>query len=369
MKKIIYILLVFIAILAFTACNQTQTNTGFDIVVLETNTDNNFLLTQDIVDSYFKDSGFTYTYFNETLQQRKTKLQSMVETSLPKVIITNTINNQDSKEIIELAKNNNVCLIFYGLPVDSGLIKSYDKCWYIGAKPALIGEQLGEQVYKDFSSNVFSDKNNDNLIQYVYLTDNNQTNDIIYQSLITQIEHNGVFSNSIAIQQITKDNSINTVLQTLINENANIEMFICANDNIAAELQQYFNKNNISNDNAANIEIKTDLEETTDNSEEETSNDIAKDEISVFNYGIYILSHSNSSFDKIENDFISAISYINIDNLMQTIKTLSNNIITSSNPYHEIDFKPNKNKEIFMPVDIYTKDTINGYNFLSTKKE
>lgn len=172
------------------------------------------------------------------------------------VNIVNTGSDDAAKELIELAKNANVPLIFFNREVSDEVVNSYENCVYVGTRAEeagiLQGEMIGEYLLSHFEE---VDRNRDGQITYLLFKGEEGNNEAIFRTrysvevanemLMAQgkkplrfydesntngylVDKNGQWSATAASEYMT------TALTTHNESNGNmIELIICNNDSMA----------------------------------------------------------------------------------------------------------------------------------------
>ena len=120
---------------------------------------------------------------NQTTQTEQ--IQTAI-TKGAKAIIVNIVNtgsDDAANGIVTLAKNAGIPVIFFNREVSDSVIKSYDKCVFVGTKAeesgTLQGEMIGEYVRDNFEA---IDLNGDGEISYILFKGEEGNNEAIYRS-------------------------------------------------------------------------------------------------------------------------------------------------------------------------------------------
>ena len=103
-----------------------------------------------------------------------------------KVILVNLVNtgsDDAANEIVKLAKEANVALLFFNREVSDTVIKSYDKCAFVGTRAVeagiLQGEMIGDYLVQNFEK---VDLNGDGKISYILFKGEEGNNEAIYRT-------------------------------------------------------------------------------------------------------------------------------------------------------------------------------------------
>lgn len=172
------------------------------------------------------------------------------------VNIVNTGSDDAATEIINLARNASIPLIFFNREVSDAAISSYDNCAFVGTRSEeagmLQGEMIGEYLLENFDK---ADLNGDGEISYILFKGEEGNNEAIFRTkysvekaneLLTaagkkplhfyddanpngyHVDQNGQWSSAAANDYMT------TALASYNNANKNmIELVICNNDSMA----------------------------------------------------------------------------------------------------------------------------------------
>ena len=81
----------------------------------------------------------------------------------------NLVDPQAASTIIDLAKAEDVPVVFYNKEPSAADMQSYDKCWYVGTTSSESGVIQGEMMADAWKANPEWDKNGDGVMQYVML--------------------------------------------------------------------------------------------------------------------------------------------------------------------------------------------------------
>lgn len=212
------------------------------------------------LDKQLSDAGISYQDHdgngNQTTQTEQ--IQTAI-TGGAKAIVVNIVNtgSDDAAEgIVALAKNAGIPVIFFNREVSDTVVKSYEKCAFVGtdAKEAgiLQGEMIGEYVLEHYDE---IDINGDGSISYVLFKGEEGNNEAIYRTqfsveeadklLVSSgkprlsfydksnsnkylVDRNGLWSAAAANEYMT------TALTSYTeNKNNMIELVICNNDGMA----------------------------------------------------------------------------------------------------------------------------------------
>ncbi len=212
------------------------------------------------MDKMLSDAGISYQDYdgngNQTTQTEQ--IQTAI-TSGAKAIIVNIVNtgsDDAANGIVSLAKNAGIPVIFFNREVSDTVVKSYDKCAFVGtdAKEAgiLQGQMIGKYVSENYSK---LDINGDGKISYILFKGEEGNNEAIYRTQYSVEEANKILEkdgksplafydagnpNKYLVDRngqwsAAAANEYMTTALTSFNENKGnmIELVICNNDGMA----------------------------------------------------------------------------------------------------------------------------------------
>ena len=212
------------------------------------------------LDNTLASNGITYQDYDGNGSQ--TTQTEQIRTAITKgarailVNIVNTGSDDAAREITELAKNANVPVIFFNREVGDEVVKSYDKCAFVGTRAEesgmLQGELIGEYLLANYDK---YDLNGDGQISYILFKGEEGNNEAIFRTkysveeankLLTDAgkkplrfydasNPNGYLVDKNGLWSATAANEYMTTALTEYNTGANnmIELVICNNDGMA----------------------------------------------------------------------------------------------------------------------------------------
>lgn len=212
------------------------------------------------LDSKLTEAGVSYQDYdgngNQTTQTEQIRTAITKGAKALLVNIVNTGSDDAANEIVGLARDAGVPLIFFNREVSNTVIKSYDNCAYVGTRSEeagiLQGEMVGEYLLSHYNA---ADLNGDGVISYVLFKGEEGNNEAIYRTkysvekanemLMAEgkkplrfydasnkngylVDQNGLWSSAAA------NDYMNTILASNNATNNNmIELVICNNDSMA----------------------------------------------------------------------------------------------------------------------------------------
>ena len=187
-KKILalFIAAVFV-ILPLSSCGGSEKDNADVHVFYYTYSDPYISTVRASLDKTLSAAGISYqdhdSNNNQTTQTEQIQTAITKGAKLLVVNIVTTGSDDAAKSIISLAKNAQIPVIFFNREVSDDIVKSYDKCSFIGTDAAeagkLQGDMIGDYVTKNYSS---MDLNGDGEISYVLFMGEKGNNEAIYRT-------------------------------------------------------------------------------------------------------------------------------------------------------------------------------------------
>ncbi len=189
MKKLTALILSLILLFSFAGCSNGDDNGGGDTdkpqsstaaqqqkgeisVFYYTYSDTYISSVRAELDKALGDAGIKFQNYdsnsNQTTQTEQVQTAIAKGSNLLVVNIVDTGSSDAAQNIVNLAKEKNIPVIFFNRSVAEDVIKSYDKCIMIGTDYEMAGHMQGEMVGKYLVENFDEvDLNGDGKISYV----------------------------------------------------------------------------------------------------------------------------------------------------------------------------------------------------------
>ena len=171
------------------------------------------------------------------------------------VLIINPVDRMSSQNIIDKAKAANIHVVFINREPPANILSTYDKAYYVGAKPEESGTMEGELLAEYLKTNPKYDKNKDKKLQFVMLMGENGHQDMILRSEysvkalkdagIDSVQIVGAIANWDKLQAM---NIMNAFIMSIGPEN--IEAVIANNDEMALGAIEALKANDYNKGNA-----------------------------------------------------------------------------------------------------------------------
>ncbi len=172
MKKIIALILTLLLCLPLAACSKSKDNTGEVSVFYYTYSDTYISSVRAALDKVLKSSDIKFNNYdangNQSSQTEQIDVAISKGSSMLLVNIVDTGSNDAALNIISKAKAANIPVVFFNRSVEESVVKSYDKCAFVGTDYEMAGEMQGEMIGNYLVENYGTvDLNNDGVISYV----------------------------------------------------------------------------------------------------------------------------------------------------------------------------------------------------------
>ena len=174
MKKILAIMLAVLLMAgALTACGGSSDGSKGEVSVLYyTFSDTYISSVRSAMDKLLKDAGVKFNDYdangNQTQQTEQVDVAIAKGSSALIVNVVDTGSNDAAQTIVNKAKAANIPVIFFNRSVDETVVKSYDKCVFVGTDYEMAGHMQGEMIGKYIVENFGKlDLNGDGKISYV----------------------------------------------------------------------------------------------------------------------------------------------------------------------------------------------------------
>ena len=199
-KTVLLILALTLCALSFCSCAmKNQSDSGEIHVFYYTYSDTYISSVRGALDKALDSANLKYRDHdgngNQTTQteQIQTAITSGAKCLL--VNIVNTGSDDAAMGIVNLAKGANIPVIFFNREVSDEVIKSYDKCAFVGTRAEeagyLQGEMIGEYIIQNYNN---VDKNGDGKISYVMFKGEEGNNEAIYRTKYAVEEANKILA-------------------------------------------------------------------------------------------------------------------------------------------------------------------------------
>lgn len=174
MKKILAIMLAVLLMAgALTACGGSSDGSKGEVSVLYyTFSDTYISSIRSAMDKLLKDAGVKFNDYdangNQTQQTEQVDVAIAKGSSALIVNVVDTGSNDAAQTIVNKAKAANIPVIFFNRSVDETVVKSYDKCVFVGTDYEMAGHMQGEMIGKYIVENFDKlDLNGDGKLSYV----------------------------------------------------------------------------------------------------------------------------------------------------------------------------------------------------------
>ena len=153
------------------------------------------------------------------------------------VLCVNLVDRADPSEIIDLARENDVPVIFFNREPVAEDMMQWDRLYYVGALAGQSGTMQGELAVELIRSDAGIDRNRDGKIQYVVLEGEPGHQDAIIrtENAVDTLKRNGleVEKLSYGIANWNRAQAQNQMLQMISQHQNQIELVLANNDDMA----------------------------------------------------------------------------------------------------------------------------------------
>ena len=171
MKKLLALLLTLISVMGLVSCKRSESDREVSVFYY-TYSDTYISSVRSAMDKLLSDAGIKYNNYdangNQTTQTEQVTTAIAKGSRLLIVNVVDTGSNDAAQNIIDQAKAKNIPVIFFNRSVEESVVKSYDKCVFVGTDYEMAGhmqgEMIGDYLVKNFR---LLDLNGDGRISYV----------------------------------------------------------------------------------------------------------------------------------------------------------------------------------------------------------
>lgn len=153
------------------------------------------------------------------------------------VLCVNLVDRTDPSEIIDMAREKDVQVIFFNREPVRGDLTQWDNLYYVGADAEQSGVMQGELATQYVKENKMVDRNQDGKIQYVILEGEMDHQDAIIrtESVVQTLEKNGIVLERLKfeIANWSRVQAQNRMTQTIEQYPTEIEIVLSNNDAMA----------------------------------------------------------------------------------------------------------------------------------------
>ena len=182
MRRILTAVMAITLAIGLTACGSSNSSTsggnsenakkGEVSVFYYTYSDTYISSVRSAMDKILTDGGYKFQNYdangNQTTQTEQVTTALAKGSKLLIVNVVDTGSNDAAQNIINLAKEQDVPVIFFNRSVDESVVSSYDKCVFVGTDYEMAGHMQGEMIGEYLTENFDKlDLNGDGKISYV----------------------------------------------------------------------------------------------------------------------------------------------------------------------------------------------------------
>lgn len=185
-KFITFFLVALLCLPLLTACNMGR-GTADVHVFYYTYSDTYVSTVRSALDKKLRDAGISYQdYDSNNSQTTQTEQVQTAVTKGAKLLVVNIVttgSDDAAMGILSLARSADIPVIFFNREVSDAVVKSYDKCIFVGTDATeagkLQGDMIGDYLVQNYEK---TDLNGDGRISYVLFMGEKGNNEAIYRT-------------------------------------------------------------------------------------------------------------------------------------------------------------------------------------------
>lgn len=206
-------------------------------------------LKEQLGQHFGEDMTVTVTVMDAEGQQRiqNDQIKELISSGC-NVLCVNLVDRTDPSEIIDLARKNDVPIIFFNRePVEEDM-RQWSKLYYVGANAEQSGKMQGELAAEAVRENSGIDRNKDGKIQYVVLEGEPGHQDAIIrtENAVNTLRENGILLEKLSygIANWNRAQAQNRMTQMIGQHGDKIELVLANNDDMALGAMDAYDKLN-----------------------------------------------------------------------------------------------------------------------------
>lgn len=305
--------------------------------------------------------------------------------------------DSDAAALLQIAREAEKPIIFWGEDPGDALLDSYNQCWYVCSREQEAGELMGQMVCNAFDTHIIADQNQNKLVDYVLISDEDVS--IKGQSTLDVLEHAGYFSDPVKLpaaeepqediladfdegaseeSEETDEEAVSsnaeadsmqpdsaepveddsaafkqnpfTLTGSLLDNGCYVELFICPSSHDAEDVVRAI-------ESRVSIQTETAPSEEEENSEEsdveETEDETTKPIVPRLQYGIICGEETPEAVSMLQRGVI--LGYVAYDDTAaaQTILTLACNATKRISPSEGLSYPIEAHRRIYIPHIAY----------------
>ena len=196
-KTVLFILALTLCAFSLCSCSSKNMGEGEIHVFYYTYSDTYISSVRSSLDKALESAGLNFRDHdgngNQTTQTEQIQTAITGGAKCLLVNIVNTGSDDAAMGIVNLAKGADIPVIFFNREVSDDVIKSYDKCAFVGTRAEeagyLQGEMIGEYLIQNYDK---IDRNGDGKISYVLFKGEEGNNEAIYRTKYSVEEANKI---------------------------------------------------------------------------------------------------------------------------------------------------------------------------------
>jgi len=197
MKKRVLLLCICLLIISILpSCNEKDKQVSIYIYIgnIVENSYDNQIITNITFAATMSPTPITVSIFNFSDFSDENLIDDFMNEK-PDSLIVRASSTEEANTLLNLAKKENIPVIFYGISPSEEIFSSYQNCWYIQYNPALLGEVSGTVIANAYRDESLVDKDDDLLLDIAFISEEGLFPfRIINNSCIHSIEDTGLFT-------------------------------------------------------------------------------------------------------------------------------------------------------------------------------
>ena len=185
-KFLIFLMIFALTMPCFTACGVSRRSADVHVFYY-TYSDAYVSTVRSALDKQLQDAGISYQdYDSNNSQTTQTEQVQTAITKGAKLLLVNVVttgSDDAAMGIVNLAKNAGIPVIFFNREVSDSVVKSYEKCMFVGTDATeagkLQGDMIGDYLLKNYEK---TDLNKDGVISYLLFMGEKGNREAIYRT-------------------------------------------------------------------------------------------------------------------------------------------------------------------------------------------
>ena len=304
----------------------------------------NPLISQRVFSSFAGDIPLQFSTASDK-EEELALLEKHAQDALVTALCCQLSRDSDAAAMVEVARNYDQPLIFFGCEPSSAVLDSYDQCWYVGSREREAGELMGQIAVHALDTARFTDVNQNKLIEYVLFTSPQDGSEAALrgEAALSVLENAGYFSALVDTPACAGDAlaAYETTL-SLLDGGMHTELFLCPNAKEAEGVLRALEERDVL------FTVATPSEEQAED---------AAAPAPLLQYGVVCIGKTDAVQSLVSRGAL--LGYISFDesSAAKTILTLARNASLRTNPSDGLDYILEEHRRVYIP---YLTETSNS---------